>query len=422
MRLFLLLFSASFLLNLSAQELKDAVFLPNIFSTEIHPPGEPLLPPVIELNSNQVLEIGFDDLNFDSKSYSYRVIHCTPDWQASDLNFMQYMNGFESFEILDFGFSNSATRPFTHYWFRFPNDMMKPLMGGNYLVQVFPTDQPEETVFQRRLLVVDPSLGINAMVRSASSTRQRLSHQEVVFDLNLEFLNIQDQHEDIFVAILQNDRWDNAIMDLKPRYAEANVLHYDHVNGDNAFPGGNQYRLLDLKSLMVMRDPVMAFQTIDGQFHARLRPELPRAQRAYSDLPDINGACIYHLQENYTQTMDEDYIQVHFLLDAGQRYPDGEVYLIGALSNGQLDDRFRLRFDEANNIYYLSVPMKQGLYNYMYGFKANGSNSADLSPIEGSHSETENKYTILVYVRGVGDIAHRLVGYTELNSRTDRDR
>jgi hypothetical protein len=38
-------------------------------------------------------------------------------------------------------------------------------------------------------------------------------------------------------------------------------------------------------------------------------------------------------------------------------------------------------------------------------------------PTEGDFAQTENEYQIYVYARNNGDIAHRLLGYTELNSR-----
>ena len=87
------------------------------------------------------------------------------------------------------------------------------------------------------------------------------------------------------------------------------------------------------------------------------------------------------------------------------------------MSNGHLDVRYKMVYDPGTQAYMLSVPLKQGLYNYLYGWVPKGKNQAELMSTEGDFAQTENEYQIYVYARNNGDIAHRLLGYTELNSR-----
>jgi hypothetical protein len=161
----------------------------------------------------------------------------------------------------------------------------------------------------------------------------------------------------------------------------------------------------------------VAFEEQKGKWKALLRPELPRASSPYRDLPDLNGKCFYFRGQNYTRSMDEDYIETQFIYAPSAPLGNGDVYLLGGMSNGHLDVRYKMVYDPGTQAYMLSVPLKQGLYNYLYGWVPKGKNQAELMPTEGDFAQTENEYQIYVYARNNGDIAHRLLGYTELNSR-----
>jgi hypothetical protein len=93
------------------------------------------------------------------------------------------------------------------------------------------------------------------------------------------------------------------------------------------------------------------------------------------------------------------------------------MYLIGGMTNGHLDSRFKMTYDSGSQAYLLSVPLKQGLYNYLYAWVPRSKKQAELTFTEGDIAQTENEYQIYVYARSNGDIAHRLIGYTELGSR-----
>src|SRR5690606_5065978 len=99
---------------------------------------------------------------------------------------------------------------------------------------------------------------------------------------------------------------------------------------------------------------------------------------------------------------------------------NGDVYLIGAFSFGEVLNRYKMKYNPTYGTYELQTLLKQGYYNYMYGFVPKGKTVADLTPIEGSFAEAENDYTIYVYLRENGDIAHKLVGVSFVNSMKDR--
>lgn len=70
-----------------------------------------------------------------------------------------------------------------------------------------------------------------------------------------------------------------------------------------------------------------------------------------------------------------------------------------------------MKFNPENNVYELSVLMKQGYYNYLY--LATDESQPDLgqtAPVEGDFYQTENEYGVLVYYCPSGGRYWQLVG------------
>lgn len=398
----------------------DYVYKPNIRFPEIFRDGSDLSQPVIELNTTQKLLIRFDDTDQGSKTYSYRVIHCTADWQPSDLLFMQYMQGFEAYDIFDFHFSSNCTQPYTHYEFKFPNEYMRPTIPGNFLMVVYENGDPEDVVFTRRFMVVDNKVTIDAKVRNASNVEIRSTHQEVYFTVNVPNINIQDYYNDLKVVITQNNRWDNAITDIKPQFISTGKVQYNFQSGENAFPGGNQYRFIDLKTIQLVKEPILRINFDQGRYHILLRPDLVRNYRNFQLLNDINGKYVVYNQDTYNTRIDPDYAYVYFSIPMDEPLEGGDIYLTGGFTFGELLDQYRMEYNPREQTYELVTQLKQGYYNYMYAFKKRDGSTGDLTPVEGSFAECENDYAIYVYVRQPGDITHKLVGLTYINSFRDR--
>ena len=94
------------------------------------------------------------------------------------------------------------------------------------------------------------------------------------------------------------------------------------------------------------------------------------------------------------------------------------MYVLGALSDWQLRDEFKLTYDAENRVYTGHTLLKQGYYNYYYATQTpTGPNSI---PWEGSHQETENQYDLLVYYRPPGTRTDLLIGYQRLDVNSRR--
>ena len=95
-----------FVFNNSAHaEWKNEVFKKNIETVYCHGADGKLDPPIIRLNTGEKLMLEFDDLNIEQTVYFYKVVHCDWNWETSDLNETEYIEGFGTNEVYNYTYS-----------------------------------------------------------------------------------------------------------------------------------------------------------------------------------------------------------------------------------------------------------------------------------------------------------------------------
>ena len=96
----------------------------------IEPSGDVLRPYLVlqdgvvdGMDKENALEISFDELSHDTKQYTYRLLHCDRNWNVSQINSYEYLDGFTTNDIVDYELSNNTQQEYTHYWLEFPNGL-----------------------------------------------------------------------------------------------------------------------------------------------------------------------------------------------------------------------------------------------------------------------------------------------------------
>ena len=69
-----------FNVSVSAQREPDKIFIDNIKTVQLTKYGDQLAYPVVKLNSNDMLQLDFDDMDGDIKSYYYNFEMRNADW------------------------------------------------------------------------------------------------------------------------------------------------------------------------------------------------------------------------------------------------------------------------------------------------------------------------------------------------------
>lgn len=203
--------------------------------------------PIISLEGEQ-LKLSFDMLGAEAENYQYTIVHCDADWNLSKFNQFEYLKGMQFDNITDFRFSTNTYVKYVHYNLVFPNENMKPIWAGNYILKVFRNFDENDLVMVRRFMVIKRSAEIEATAKPATLAEFRYTRQEVQFSVGFNPSQIVNPLQDVKVVLLQNHRWSNALFGLTPLFASNNKLDYSYMD-KTLFNGGNEFRFFDIRNL-----------------------------------------------------------------------------------------------------------------------------------------------------------------------------
>lgn len=380
-----------------SKPIENVIYDKDIKTIWVHKKGWNLSNPTMELSAGDVMNFSFDKLSSDLGDYYYTIIHCDASWVKSDLIQSQYIKGFFQDFIQSFKFSFNTYENFIHYEVNIPNKNMQIKLTGNYIFKVFRDNDPEQVVFTKRFQVYDNKIITRAKANRPSTIKNRNYKQEIDFELELKDMVIPDINRDIKVVVQQNNRWDNAKTDLKPLFIRGNKLIYDYDNGTNVFDGGNEYRFLDTRNMRFRGQKVQQIVLQNRETNVYLFPEEKRRFKNYLFYEDIDGKFYIRNQFGVNQALEADYIHTHFALNYPNEVTEGEVYVFGGMSDNELREEFKMKYNPLAKQYETDVLLKQGYHDYMYVLKRKHDFVADVTFFEGDHFETENMYTITTY-------------------------
>jgi hypothetical protein len=405
--------------NIIAQT-PDSIYTNNIKTVMLYRAGNQLSLPIINLNSNEQVELHFDDMDGDTKYYYYSLQLCNSDWQVENLSPFDYIRGFTQTRISTSRYSSIALTRYTHYQAVIPDRNMVPTRSGNYLLKVFLDGDTSKLAFTKRLMVVDNRASILAKVTQPFSPSFFRTHQKVQFTVDIKALNDMNASQQLKVVVLQNYRWDIAEKNLKPAFVRGSSLEYNSETS-GIFPGGKEWRWLDLRDFHLQSDRVATADYNKNSTDIFLRPDGPLDRQPYVYYADLNGRASIEAIRGVNPLWEADYATVYFsFVPPGRNsYQNKDIYLYGQLTNYDYTDSIRMVYNREKQMYETRLLMKQGYYDYTY-VAVDKNNPAIKNEMDGNNFETENNYTILIYYRAFAGRSDELIGISSFNSRTDR--
>lgn len=372
---------------------------------------DPLLPPVAKLGDR--VEIGFDELSHEYIRFIYKVEFCNADWSpATEIFESDYMEGFNGLPIEDYETSFNTTVLYTHYRFAFPNEDVRLLLPGNYRVKVYSDerDADDEPVLEACFSLLQPCMSIAGEVLTNTDIDFQQRHHQISYSVNFGGQRVVDPARELRTVVMQNRRWDTAVVNLPPNIQRATGVEWNHRR-DLIFDAGSEFHKFEILDVRLNGMNVDRMAWIGEQYHATLFSNAP--QRNYTYDSDVNGGyVIRHTGDEENDTHCE-YLFVHFLLQRPQLL-EGDVYVCGLWDNGSPNPECKMTYDEKTGMYECGVFLKQGYYNYQFRQFVDGVGRTDLT--EGDFYQTKNEYLILVYHRPQGARFDALVGYVILKN------
>ncbi|MEJ7609857.1 MAG: DUF5103 domain-containing protein [Ferruginibacter sp.] len=270
-----------------AQE-PNKIYKPYIATAQLFQYGNQTQLPIYRLNSSDRFQLEFDDLDGGYKSYYYTYQLCDYNWQPANLSAFDFMRGFTQNRITTYRYSSIAFTRYTHYQAILPEQNSLPTRSGNYIFKVFLDGDTSKLVFTKRLLVLDVKASVNAAVVQLLGAQNFRTHQKIRFTVTTEDLNAFSAAQQVKAVIIQNNRWDIAQRDILPTFVRGNVLDYTNENIAQ-FPGGKEWRWLDLRSFRLQSDRVDHADYGKTFTNIYVVTDLDRSTGRYVYYPDYNG-------------------------------------------------------------------------------------------------------------------------------------
>lgn len=397
----------------SAQNFSDEPYVTRSFSdqfrtlrTEVE--GRDLFPPVIDLNTREHITISFDEMTEEASYLQYSLIHCNADWRPSLLSELEYLDGFNTNPIEEFDFSMATFAHYVHYRLTLPNDDVQFKVSGNYVLLVYPENEPDNILLQVCFSVYENNILVAPNVTSRTDIDFNREHQQVSVTLNADNYRIQNPYNELKVSVTQNGRRDREVIVNRPLRVQGNQVIFDH-DRSLIFEAGNEFRRFEMVATRYAGLGVEKIYHFDPYYHVVLAPSEPRAETSYLYDKTQNGRFVIRQSGASDSDTEADYFVVHFTLDMPPM-TGGKIYIDGEMTNHLYTPYNEMVYNPQTGKYEKTLLLKQGSYNYQYLFLPDGANAASAAPIEGNYYETINEYLVKVYHRAQGERYDRLIG------------
>ena len=353
----------------------------------------------------------FDDLNGDEGDYYYRISYYNHDWSPSTLFKNEFIDGFDNVRIDDYTTSFNTLQTYTHYRLELPNDDIQFKISGNYVLEVYTSD--DELAFSRKFCIYETMASVQVGIYRPQNMDRFNTYQSVQFAITPIQTSFRNPDQNIKVVIIQNQQWDHTIKGLTPQYYSGRTMEYRY-DIPSQFEGGHEYFYFDTKDLRVT-SPNINYIDRAELYESYLNIDVPRKYAEYTYAPDINGKFeIRNIMGPGDPDTHADYNYVYFSLAADYQLSDEEIFIYGGFNNYQFADQNKMYYNPSLEIYEGILLLKQGFYNYKYVSKQD--EILNKNGLSGSHALTENEYQVLIYYRNIGKQYDALIGVGNANS------
>ncbi len=389
-----------------------------IFNDRVHtlqvrgPDNDIFALPVIRIGSDDVLEISFDHISDTHEYLRWRAVRCEADWTPSTIAESEWLDGFNESRIERYDHSDATTVLYVHYSFDFPSPDLHPTLSGNYLVQVYPDDNPDDIWLQVRVMLSEHTANIATELSSQTDIDHNSRHQQLSVAVDTERAHVADPFNDLKVYVSQNGRLDSEVALRQPMRMSGHTAVYEHLR-PLVFEAGNEYRRFETSNINYPGLGVDEISYHDPYYHFTLRTDRSRADQSYLYDQTQKGRFVVREYNSPTGDVSADYVVTHFTLDADVPAAT-RIFLDGDFVHRRFGPESEMIYNPSRGVYEKAILLKQGHYNYQYLAVPPGAKRGYTAPVEGDLYPTANEYVVKVYTRSPMERTDRLIGITRI--------
>lgn len=394
-----------------------SVASPRIKSVQWHRNGSPVSWPVTDLARHRPLYFSFDILSSDNDEeilpwLRAKIEHRSAEWEKENISDNEFLSGFN---ISDIGQGKPSiggiTTPYRHFELEVPPIDILPMISGNYLLKIYDDNNPDSILICAPFMIEEQSTHISGSVNVVTDIDFKKSHQQL--ELSIRPINIPStvRPQELKVYTNQNNTPGTMRFLGFPSIVTPTDIKFNHKK-ELIYDAGNEYRrmeIIDINTPMLHVDHIEWYHPF---YHQILSTDYQRKDKPYLMEYNNNGIFVIRDYNSDNSDIEADYCVVHFSLDGSEIPDNSNIFIEGDFTQRSLSPEYKMSWDKNNNIYYKSLLLKQGAYDYKY-ITPDSKNS--IYEVEGNNFETANKYNVAVYYRVPGERFDRLAATTTLS-------
>lgn len=365
------------------------------------------------------LRISFDLLDAVPHQVSYKLQYCDAEWRDSELITGECQRGFAS-GLLPASVPSGATKlSYRQYTLELSEaSNPAPLLSGNWIVSFFLDDDADNPILKVAFAICEGLSNIEGSVSAITAKGDYGAYQSVQLRVQPKVDNNVQLENGIHVMVAQNGRRDNAVYVSRPSLVQFDALLYEGSQAP-VFEGGNEYSSFEILGDNQSNMGVERMLRNEQVNEAQLYPTHNTSTAAYQTNADANGRYVVRPPENlYTgedyPSTDADYYFVDFTFYSDQLSDD--LLLTGDAFDARPYSERQLHYDAQMGAYKTRLLLKGGYYSYLYVSSSSEKTPYSTCKSVGSHYQTNNNYTIMVYYRKQGERFDRLIGAKEIHN------
>jgi len=367
--------------------------------------------PIFELR--EPFQLQFDDLFGNEADYYYEIVHCDYNWNPSDIPKTDYLQGFENQRIREYSNSFNTLQIFSHYQLTIPNQYTYLRITGNYIIKIMNEDK--EVLFSRKFILYENQASVPIQVKRARNVLDLDYKHNLEFIIKPNRIPFQNPTKNVKIVLLQNGRFDSAIMNVAPQYTIGNELVYKY-DAETQFWAGNEYLYFDNNDIKSANNNIARVEADKEIYKTFLYTNGAKANFPYSSSQDDNGNFVVRNYKATDNAIESDYSWVYFSLSAPAFMKNEGIYITGMFNNYSKTPEYKMDYNPEKKIYEKAVLIKQGFTNYQYTVVDSRGKIDYENAIDGNFFQTENNYFIIVYYREENGRYDRVIGKGITNS------
>ncbi len=371
--------------------------------------GETMPLPRLHLGREEQVVVSLDLLGEEAPELAYRLRHCNADGSPSKLQAIEYVSGFEWGDLEPPTASLGTRIPYQHYTLSLPNAHTQLKASGYYILEIMPASDPDSILVSTPLLVSEETARLSASWAPLALRGEAETHQQMEVSASQLPLGTRAEAE-LTLVVVQNGTLSHIYRN--PSSSLGDKAYYNGLDGIS-LEGGNEYRRIEYTGEYDMGQGVEGSAIRGGLIELQAPPSEPRAHLPYQYERDHNGRSLVASQRGRAPETEADYALVTFVLSMPYK-AGGRVVLSGSATRYLSQEQKTMHYDSARAGYVCTLPLKMGYHEWLYLWQSDSPELQAPYAIEGSHRETSNDYTLLLYRRSPSDLADRLIATLEV--------